>query len=1071
MERQKNIWLNNMADRFSRLICIVAMITIASTCCASGYGTANLSAETTAKKIEKTPVTCAVIAFDCPKDDPASTQLASAVESLLIQNLSNSKIISLVERDRTDLALKELSLNLSWQTSPEDALKIGKLVGADIGLVGSILQNNSKRFLIAKLLDLNTSRVIDVTILPIEEKNIEKKVTELTDFVLSANPNAKNVKQKVFLGIGGFEDLSINTSHANLGQQLSAYLQKSVLGSSSIVLERSMVLPVLNEAILKRSGLIQNADNKSSPLAAFILVDGIYQSFRDNKTKISMVLRIQKIGHARRVVNIEAQPGAPLYKQILSAVIDTINNDLPAKPDTSAKKESQAHLARGKERSRLVYMNTSYPRLGGRLGGYLRFQEKEKRLKNIKDAIAAFESAILLDPDCYEAKLMLGICLCDIDIAEYDKARNIFRTIIAAAKEKKFTDIAEFRLGYSYAQQAEAEKQQDRRKASQQTAFDLLAAFLKKIKNPDHRTFVMSPMQSLDEQLYRADKRTLEETLQFQKTRILNGCELAKWRVKQKYYIHVYRLSSYYYAESARFLKFDKAAAAEYYRGIIELVKKEHPRLAPYFVATYAIKQKPDQANFEMIETLLTNIRQDPERVLDYNSFCSNSVMSAMGWAISKDQYDLCILAGQMVDDAIDKGILMGGSDKDSARTVLAHAYMQKQQWDKALKMFQKVKGNEVPMVWSGPWGQNTTIISIKKAVIKCKLNLGHKDLDDHPIQKLEAKKLFAIAPSGVFDVDVNNNIWFVKKGILSCYDQTGKKLLAVGCPRSVKSEASCIDIGNNKIWFGTRQDGLYSYDIKAWKFQSYTTENGLPLNNITSLNCVAKRVWVGFGKGESGAVGYIDIPNQTFIGLMPKLENSVENSPHYGTLQVAPRTSPPKHLVSGLIQTDPNYLWLSVRRKGLQRYSLKDDKWDTASALVGFNRQYGRAISDNADLVSCVTASTDIVAVGSANKSKSRSSGDYRIGGIAIYRVADNTWKSISLSEGLPKNNIYSLALDGNNLWAGGRGFVALIDIKLNRVVALLKLDNEYTYVRTIKLMGKDVVFSAGSDLHLIEK
>jgi len=323
---------------------------------------------------------------------------------------------------------------------------------------------------------------------------------------------------------------------------------------------------------------------------------------------------------------------------------------------------------------------------------------------------------------------------------------------------------------------------------------------------------------------------------------------------------------------------------------------------------------------------------------------------------------------------------------------------------------------------------------------------------------------------SGAFDVQ-NTKVWFAKDRLLHFYDQTEKVQVKVDCGQRVQSEICCIAIGGRNIWFGTAGSGLCAYDPITKKTRPYTAEDGLPLDNITCLQHIANKLWIGFGQGNKGAVGYLNIENQVFVGLMPKLNSSVKRVPHYGTLKLDPFNAAPKHCVSGLVQTDPLNLWVAVRGKGLQHYSVNNHHWDTATACRGFNKEPVRAITDNANRVSCVTGRPDIIVVGCANESRSRSGYDYRIGGIAIYETKSNNWKSITMSDGLPKQNIYSLSMDGNNFWAGGRGFIALVDLKLNRVVSIFTLEDEDAKVKTIRVAGKDVLFCAGNHLYLLDK
>jgi len=1015
-------------------------------------------------------ISYALFALECPKEDTVAKDLASDIQSLLFATLSNSKGICLVERAQLNLALKELGLALGWWTGPDETLEIGKLVGADLALVGSVCRANEKYVLIAKLVDLHTAVIRDITILSMDREGLDQEVNALSQFVLQSGRQQRASGKRVFLGIGGFEDLSINSRYKDLGQQVRDFLQQSFAGSTTTVLERALVGPVLNELTLKRAGLIESADTESSPLPAFVLVDGVYQSFREKRTEISMVLRIQKVGGPRRTVTIEAEPGESLYAQVLSAVECALKEGLDTRLNASREAESRVQLELGKERSRLTYMNTSYPRLGGRLGGYLPYEEKQKRLQNIKQAIQAFESAVLLDPECYEARLMLGICLCDRDVAEYERGRNLFRVVIAGAKDQRLKSVAKFRLGTSYMTQAGDEEDENRRIIYEQTAFDLLSALLQEVRSPDHRSWILDHMESLYEALHHAGRRTLKERLEFQKSRILNGCELAEQRAREGLYIDAYGLSDCYFNKTSRILQADKKATASHFVNIIKEVEREHPHLAPYFVVTFVTHQEPDPNRTELLSRSVKGIREHPEFVADYHSYCRDSVRRVVGWATQYGEYDLSILAGEMILEAVDKGMTMAPLDQDHVKISLGYAYMQQRQSKKALERFEGVRGRDISMRWSGPWGREGTVVVVKDAIESCRQNLGDAVSGYTPSISLAGKPLLPIDKSGAFDVK-NDRIWFAKDNLLYFYDLPEQVQVKVDLGQKVQSEISCLAIGDRNIWFGTAGSGLYTYDPIADKARCYTSADGLPLENITCLQYVANRLWIGFGKGDKGALGYLDTQSQVFVGLMPRLDPSVERVPHYGTLSLDPSDAAPKHRVSGLVQTDPLNLWVAVRGKGLQRYSLSNYRWDTATASHGFDREPVRAITDNHNRVSCITGGPDMIVVGCANESGSRSGYDYRIGGIAIYEPVNNKWKSITTADGLPKQNIYSLAMDGNNFWAGGNGFVALVDPELNRVQSILTLENPDAAVRTIRVAESRVLFCAGNYLWVLEK
>lgn len=93
---------------------------------------------------------CAVIAADAPRqisiavfdfDSPYRVRLRNdigLVSSLLTANLSSNAQFTLVDRAQLKKIMKEQSLGLSGEISPETAAKIGRLVGAKILVMGQI---------------------------------------------------------------------------------------------------------------------------------------------------------------------------------------------------------------------------------------------------------------------------------------------------------------------------------------------------------------------------------------------------------------------------------------------------------------------------------------------------------------------------------------------------------------------------------------------------------------------------------------------------------------------------------------------------------------------------------------------------------------------------------------------------------------------------------------------------------------------------------------------------------------------------------------------------------------------
>ena len=86
--------------------------------------------------------------------------LGTQVSDLLFAELVADPAMYLVDREDLQKLLKELELNLSGVVNPSQANQVGQLTGAKILVTGSVLQVDSKLYLVAKIIGTETSRVL-----------------------------------------------------------------------------------------------------------------------------------------------------------------------------------------------------------------------------------------------------------------------------------------------------------------------------------------------------------------------------------------------------------------------------------------------------------------------------------------------------------------------------------------------------------------------------------------------------------------------------------------------------------------------------------------------------------------------------------------------------------------------------------------------------------------------------------------------------------------------------------------------------------------------------------------------
>jgi TolB-like protein len=109
--------------------------------------------------------------------------LGAQVTDLLFAELVTNPSLYLVEREDLEKLLEELELNLSGVVNPSQATQVGQLAGAKILVSGSVLQVDSKLYLIAKMIGTETSRVLGASAKGGVDDDLSELVEQLAEQV------------------------------------------------------------------------------------------------------------------------------------------------------------------------------------------------------------------------------------------------------------------------------------------------------------------------------------------------------------------------------------------------------------------------------------------------------------------------------------------------------------------------------------------------------------------------------------------------------------------------------------------------------------------------------------------------------------------------------------------------------------------------------------------------------------------------------------------------------------------------------------------------------------------------
>jgi TolB-like protein len=102
----------------------------------------------------------AIIYFDNSGGDPAMNVLKKGLADMMITDLSNIRMLNIVERDKLEAILKEQKLNNSKEFDAGTASKVGKLLGAQIILTGSYFDLFGSIRVDARFIDVETGQIL-----------------------------------------------------------------------------------------------------------------------------------------------------------------------------------------------------------------------------------------------------------------------------------------------------------------------------------------------------------------------------------------------------------------------------------------------------------------------------------------------------------------------------------------------------------------------------------------------------------------------------------------------------------------------------------------------------------------------------------------------------------------------------------------------------------------------------------------------------------------------------------------------------------------------------------------------
>ena len=163
---------------------ITLTLTGLTVCCGGFSGMADQTAQTAAVVVP----TIAIMPFESRLTGASMEGVGGSVADLLSAQMSETGEFELADRGELNKIMGELKLSASGLVTKETQLKIGQLAGAKIIITGSIFKSGTKNYIVAKVIGVETSRVIGASVSgPAAPADLVPELKKKVAAIVSAN--------------------------------------------------------------------------------------------------------------------------------------------------------------------------------------------------------------------------------------------------------------------------------------------------------------------------------------------------------------------------------------------------------------------------------------------------------------------------------------------------------------------------------------------------------------------------------------------------------------------------------------------------------------------------------------------------------------------------------------------------------------------------------------------------------------------------------------------------------------------------------------------------------------------
>jgi streptogramin lyase len=765
-------------------------------------------------------------------------------------------------------------------------------------------------------------------------------------------------------------------------------------GSGVTLLEREAVNTLLQEVQLDLAGLTEGGGTNAPQAmqSAYWLVDGAYQSYETTNFQVELILNVSRMFSRYQQMAFRGAPDETLFRQVKSA-IDLQMKTNGAIPWPTRNSEAHVQMLIGKELAHLDSASLTWPESYQELDA----AEAARRRYNAEEATRAFQTALLLEPTNREAKLCLAACLRRESFRHMEEARNYYRQIIEDPVKDKWTQQAQYALRYSFRWEGSDEKARWFNAVNLQVSNSAAAEFYRQEAEVANKEATLK-QGGLQAQAI-AEKELLEKM-----TNAMLGTVYGQ-------------LGTEDFVES---FGTNQSAAAQRLVELYPELKAKAPTLTPYLLAAVVVKQvdtnAPVVAEFQK---LLESYAEEPDEIAKSDKFWSHIWRPVFNWSFDHHFYRMATMVMEDKRRAIALAEHPVWSFDDEDKMSLAYAYMGQHDWQKALGIFETYSNRPVRMGNSGAWGEAFSLVFTSKEASLCRQKLGQGG-SSNSVEFDMGKPLLCLCTPSTF-IAVDSGLWVGIQGQLVRLSFDLKTNLVVPLPMSPSTRITTISLHSSNVWVGTAGEGLIKYDAGTHQCRQFTVKDGLANDSIASSQVQGDRLWIGYIRG----MGFLDLSTQKITTFTPSIAEGVT----YNQLASNSVTAghPPHDGVGAIVTGPSGEIFFQTANSMLNRYRTREQIWDTFP-------------TPQAGAVSGLAADANRLVAGHRFWHSEDTPGPI---GVAVMNFKDRQWSAFKAIDGLPATSVTCVALDRNNVWVGGIGYIAVFDADHGTV-------RRYAYVQT---------------------